>query len=288
MRPLLSLLGATLLGLAVPAAAQPAASQGVPEPLRGAWYAGECGDPQAMLVLTGRAAARIDAEAPARLLRFRDTRTLQGWTLGTSVGADAPRMLLRGSAETLEVLEPDPKLRDDRLPGEASPAIWRRCAVAPPALAMLHGEGVAFLAALEHIEVSCTAGATPGAFTPGACAAAIVAQGDVSGDAKLSVAEIGRLVRGAAWVIAAQEGATQDLLLGAVGAGTLGGILTARLLMESMDYDGDGRLSAAEIAHDSVGFARTTGTPAGQPLRTQGLTEGAGMLRGLIEGLMAR
>jgi hypothetical protein len=286
MRKLLPLLGATLLALAAPTLAPATQAQGVPEALRGAWYAGACTDPQAMLVLTGRAAARIEAEAPARLLRFRETREVAGWTLGVSVGADAPRMMLRAAAEGLETVEPDPKLRDDRLPGDASPAVWRRCPAAPPALAMLHGEGVAFLAAFEHLEAACS-GSGQGV-TPGACAAAIVTQGDVSGDGKLSVAELGRLVRGGAWVIAAMEGATQDVLLGAVGAGTLGGILAGRLVMESMDYDNDGLLSAAELAHDSVAFARATGTPAGQPLRTQGLTEGAGMLRGLMEGLMAR
>ncbi len=282
---LLPLFGATLLAFATPAAAQ-GIPGGVPEPLRGAWYAGECTDPQAMLVVTARAAARIEAEAPARLLRFRETTDVSGWTLGTGVGADSPRLLLRQAAEGLETVEPDPKLRDTQLPGPARPAVWRRCPAAPPALAMLHGEGVAFLAAFEHLEAACSGGGQ--GVTPGACAAAIVAQGDVSGDGKLSVAELGRLVRGGAWVIAAMEGATQDVLLGAVGAGTLAGILTGRLLMESMDYDNDGLLSAAELAHDSVAFARATGTPAGQPLRTQGLTEGAGMLRGLIEGLMAR
>jgi hypothetical protein len=262
--------------------ALPATAQGVPEPLRGAWYAGACTDPQAMLVLTGRAAARIDAEAPARLLRFASTREVAGWTLGTAVGGDAPRLMLRAATEGLETVEPDAKLRDDRLPGDASPAVWRRCPAAPPALAALHGEGVAFLAALEHLEAACAGGA------PGACATAIVAQGDVSGDGKLSPAELARLVRGAAWVLAAQEGATQDVLLGAVGAGALGGILTGRLLVESMDYDADGKLSAEELGQDAAAFARATGTPAGLPLRTQGLTEGAGMLRGLMEGLMAR
>jgi hypothetical protein len=279
-------LAAALLGLATPLATGAAHAQGqaqeagVPQALRGAWYAGDCGDPAAMLVLTGRAAAQIDAEAPARLLRFRELRTVSGWTLGTAVGAEAPRLLLRSAAEGLETLEPDAKLRDDRLPGDASPAIWRRCPATPPALAALHGEGVAFLAALEHLEAACATGA------PGACATAIVEQGDVSGDGKLSPAELARLVRGAAWVLAAQEGATQDVLLGAVGAGTLGGLLAGRLLVESMDYDGDGRLSAAELGQDAAAFARATGTAAGQPLRTQGLTEGAGMLRALIDGLM--
>jgi YD repeat-containing protein len=117
----------------------------------------------------------------------------------------------------------------------------------------------------------------------------VLRQGDVSGDGLLASAEIARLLRGAAWVLAVQEGATQDVLVGAVGAGALAGILSARLLVESLDYDGDGRLSAAELTQDrAAGFARATGTPEGRPLRTDGLTEGAGMLRGLMEGLLGR
>lgn len=260
----------------------PAAAQGVPEPLRGAWFGGDCADPQSMLVMTGRAAVRVDAETPARLLRFRESRDVSGWTLGIGAGNDAPRLLFRGAAAGLETIEPDPKLRDDRLPGDARPSTWRRCPAPPALLAGLHGEGIAALAALEHIEAACIGG------TPAACAGAIVEQGDVSGDRLLSSAEIARLTRGFAWVLAAQEGATQDVLIGASAAGTLAGVLTARLLIESMDYDADGKLSAQEIALDAAGFARATGTPAGAPLRTQGLAEGAGMLRGLIDGLMGR
>uniref|UniRef100_UPI0022EA6DB1 hypothetical protein n=1 Tax=Falsiroseomonas oryzae TaxID=2766473 RepID=UPI0022EA6DB1 len=186
---------------------------GVPEPLRGAWFAGDCADPSAMLVLTGRAAARVEAEAPARLFRFAEMGQAAGYTLGTGTGAEAPRLMFRPAPEGLETIEPEAKTRDDRLPGEARPATWRRCESPPAALATLHGEGIAFLADLEHLEAACGAG------TPGACGEAILRQGDVSGDGRLAPAELARLARGAAWVLAVQEGATQDVLAGAVGAG---------------------------------------------------------------------
>jgi len=274
-----SLLAAALVAIPLGAGAQGIA--GVPEPLRGAWFAGDCADPQAMLVLTGRAAARVDAEEPGRLYRFGAMRDAAGYTLGTAVGAEAPRLMFRPAAEGLETVEPDPKTRDDRLPGDAGPQVWRRCDAPPAALAALHGEGIAFLAALEHLEAACGAG------TPGACAEAILRGGDVSGDGRLAPAELARLVRGAAWVAAVQEGATQDVLAGAVGAGALGGILAARALVESLDYDGDGRISAAELLQDrGAAFARAAGTPAGRPLRMEGIAEGAGMLRSLMESLL--
>jgi hypothetical protein len=277
--PVLALLAATLAHPG--AAAAQGVGAGVPEPLRGAWFAGDCADPQAMLVLTARAAARVEAEAPARLFRFTGLRQAAGYAVGTATGAEAPRLMFRAAPEGLETIEPDPKLRDDRLPGDAQPEVWRRCPAPPPALAALHGEGIAFLAALEHLEAACGSG------TPGACGEAIIRQGDVSGDQRLAPAELARLARGAAWVVAVQEGATQDSLAGAVGAGALGGIVAARALVESLDYDGDGRISLAELLQDrGNAFGSAMGTAEGRPLRTDGLTEGAGMLRGLIEGLL--
>jgi hypothetical protein len=277
LRTWLRPLAAAML-LASAAQAQPTTA-GVPESLRGAWFTGACADPEAMLLLTARAAARLEAEEPARLLRFRQIRTQEGWTIGTAGGAEAPRLMLRPATNGLETAEPEAKLREDRLPGDSVLSHWHRCPAPPVALAAVHGEGAAFLAALEHLEEGCGSG------TPGACAAAIVAQADVSGDGKLSVAELARLLRGAAWVAAVQEGATQDVIAAAVGAGGLAGILAARLLMESLDYDGDGWISAAELAQDRVGFATARGTEAGRPLRMDGVAEGAGMLRGLMEGL---
>jgi hypothetical protein len=272
------------IAIAIAAAllAAPLAAQEVPAPLRGAWFGGECGDPRAMLAFTGRTAAIIEGEEPSRLFRFTETRMVAGYTLGVATGAEAPRLMFRAAPDGLETIEPEPKTRDDRLPGDAAPVAWRRCDAPPAALAALHGEGIAFMAALEEMEAAC-------AGPPADCVAAIVRQGDVSGDGVLTPAELARLARGAAWLVAVQEGATQDTLAGAVGAGALGGILAARLLVESLDYDGDGKLSAAELMQDrGAAFARAAGTPRGRALRLDGLVDGAGMLRGLLDGLLER
>ncbi|MGX9963214.1 hypothetical protein ACVFYP_07810 [Roseomonas sp. F4] len=252
--------------------------QGLAEPLRGAWFLGDCADPETMLLVTPRAVARVQQDS-SQLFRFREMRALEGWSLGTAGGPTAPRLLLRPAASGLETAEPDAKLRDDRLPGDTEVEAWHRCAAPPVALAALHGEGAAFLTALEHLEAGCGSG------TPGACAAAILAQGDVSGDRLLSSAEIARLLRGAAWLAAVQEGAGQEAMVATLGVGGLAGLAAARLLVESLDYDGDGRLSAAELAQDRAAFATAPGNAAGRPLRMDGVAEGAGMLRGLMEGL---
>ncbi|EHL97107.1 EF hand protein [Acetobacteraceae bacterium AT-5844] len=258
----------------------PQAFPAVPEALRGPWYQGECAAPDATLQLTARAAARLPSEGPARLIRFVETRPVEGWTMGVGRGAEAPRILLRGTATALDTVEPDAKLRDDRLPGPAPVQSWHRCPTAPASVTTLHGEGVAFLAALESLESAC------GSNTPDACIATVLREADVSGDGKLSVAEIARLVRGATWLLAAADEATPEAVLATAGGGMLGGVALARLMMESLDYDGDGKLSANELAQDRVGFGRATGNPAGRPLRMEGLQEGVALLRGVMEGLL--
>jgi hypothetical protein len=284
--------GSLLSGFLVPAAvaqtrtppAAPAAppSLAVPDALRGAWYQGECAAPAVTLQLTARAAARLPTDGNARLIRFAETRAVDNWTMGIGRGAEAPRILLRGTATALETVEPDAKLRDDRLPGATPVQSWRRCPAAPASVAALHGEGVAFLAALEGLEAACGTGSP----APEACINALMREGDISGDGKLSVAEIARMVRGATWLLAIADEATPEAVLATAGGGMLGGVAIARLMMESLDYDGDGKLSPAELGQDRLAFGRATGTAAGRPLRMEGLQEGVALLRGVMEGLL--
>ncbi|SDB30812.1 EF-hand domain-containing protein [Belnapia rosea] len=273
MRCLLLLLGLLAPGLA---AAQPAA---VPEALQGAWFRGDCARPDAMLQLTPRAAARVPREAAGRLLRFATMREAGGWIIGAGRGPEAPRMMLRPAGEALETAEPEAKARDDRLPGEAPPGRWHRCAVVAPAVAALHGEGVAVMAAVEHLEAGCGGGGTA------ACLGAVMAQADVSGDGRLGAAELARLARGMAWLLAVQEGVTEEKLAGALAAGALAGQLAARLVVDGLDYDGDGRLSPAELAQDREGFGTARGQAEGRPVHAEAAGAGLAALRGLLDGL---
>ncbi|MFC3126747.1 hypothetical protein ACFOD4_16910 [Pseudoroseomonas globiformis] len=263
------------------ASAQPISP--VPPELRGAWFAGSCTAPDAMLHLTARSAARLPARGPSRLLRFNESREQDGWLIGTGRGAEAPRIMLRpGGTEGLVSAEPGPKLRDDRLPGDTPVQAWHRCPAPPLAMSALHGEGLAMLGALEQLEAACGTPAGQGS----GCIATVIAIGDVSGDRLLSVAEIGRLIRGMTWVLAAADGASADALAFAGAGGALAGVAGARLVMESLDYDGDGRISAAELGQDRVALAPSAGDAAGQPLRLEGVQDGIALLRGLMEGLL--
>ncbi|MEO3475599.1 hypothetical protein AAFN86_27345 [Roseomonas sp. CAU 1739] len=259
--------------------AAPAAAQGVPEALRGNWAAGSCAAPEALLHVTARGVVRLPASGPARLVRFRALRLQDGWTLGTGAGAEAPRMMLRPNADALDLAEPDAKLRDDRLPGATPVTRWLRCQAGSTGLALLHGEGLAFLGTLEKLEAVCQAGPMP------ICIAGLIAEADVSGDGLLSVAEVARLLRGATWALAAQQGSEPEAIAAAGGLGSIAALAAARLVVASLDYDGDGRLSAAELAQDRLVFPPGTGSADGQPAMIEALAEGAGLLRNLIERL---
>ncbi len=258
-------------------AATPVAAQGVPEALRGTWAAGSCAAPGALLHVTARGIARLPADGPSRLVRFRAMRDQDGWLLGTGEGPEAPRILLRADGEALDLAEPDVKLRDDRLPGATPVTRWSRCPSGPVALALLHGEGFAFLGALERLEQACQAGPMP------ACVSGLVGVADVSGDGLLSVSELARLLRGAAWALAVQQGSEPDGIAAAGGVGSIAALAAARLIVGSLDYDDDGRLSPAEIGQDRLVFAPGTGSAEGRPGTLEALAEGAGLLRGLIE-----
>ncbi len=276
-----------LLALPLPAAAQPggAGGPGIPETLRGAWLEGpSCARPEALLFLTARAALRLPAEGPPVLQRFGAVGPAPGgWILGTAPGAEGRRLALRSPApERLESAEPAAKTRDDRLPGEgAALRRWQRCPQVPVEAATLHAEGVAALAALEHVEAACAPDAALRS-----CLAAVHVQADVTGDGMLSLAEVARLARGAAWILAVQQGRAVDA--GSAAAAGRTALAAARTLVESLDYDGDGRLSLAELAQDRAGFGAATGTAQGQPLAgAQEASAGLSALQAMLEGAVA-
>jgi hypothetical protein len=120
------------------------------------------------------------------------------------------------------------------------------------------------------------------------CLAVLVAVGDVSGDGMLGVAEVARLLRGAAWALAAQDGGEPEALGTAVAIGGFAALAAARMLVDGLDFDGDGRVSAAELAQDRAAWPPGGGDAAGRPVVLEALGEGAGMLRALLDRLADR
>lgn len=284
-----TLLGlAAMLPLAAPAIAQPTQpaapgmGPGIATPLRGAWFKGACATPEAMLYVTPRSLAEIDPQGAVRVQRFVALREAGGWSIATARGAEAPRTMLRLENNQLSTAEPGPKLRDDAIPGETPIRPWGRCPAVPMGIAVEHGEGLAALGALERLEEAC---GLPGKDMRG-CIETIVSVADVSGDKLLSSAELARLIRGLAWVVAAQEDGSATTMGAAAGGGAIGGMLAARLMIENLDYDGDGKLSRLELGQDRVMLPDGSGAAAGTPLRTEGLGDGANLLRSLLGTVM--
>jgi hypothetical protein len=121
---------------------------------------------------------------------------------------------------------------------------------------------------------------------------AIFAWADVTRDGVLSPAELARLVRGATHMAMLATGAELDQLATAIGAGALGGIVAAQLLIQSYDYDGSGSLSQAEMLQDRSpmpGIAGPAAPPAtavaGPPLAGAALVGQLGALRALLDQL---
>lgn len=284
MKHLAPLAVAASLVLALPAAAQPIAW---PEALRGTWALGECSAPAVLLQVNARGIARLPESGEQRYTRLARFAAQGGWMVGFGEGEDAARLMLRARDGGIDLAEPPAKLLDSELPGAGTPvASFRRCTTIGGALAALHGEGIAFAAALDGLEAACDGDQG----TSDACIAALMAYADVSRDAKLGVAEMARLVRAITWLVLASEGAPLDVLAGGVAAGGGIGLVLAWLMVASYDYDGDGRLSPAELQQDrgpwSGGTPPADGRVGARLLPALGSLAGAeGPMRELLEGL---
>lgn len=283
------LLAALGLLLSLPAAAQLTAF--APD-LRGTWSLGDCTAPAALLQVTARGVARLPEAGAQQFSRFGRFVARDGWTLAFSTGAfgtgaTQTRVLLRQRADGgLDLADPREKLLDEELPGDSPISSFTRCAAPPAAMTALHGEGLAFAGALDGIEAACTAGAAAG---QEACLAALLAHADVTRDGKLTVAEIARLARGAAWAVLTGEGVSLEELAAGIGAAGLAGIGLGHLMVASYDYDGDGRIAAAELLQDRAPVMGGTppDPPAGPPVAGAPLLPPGqmGALRQLLEGL---
>ena len=290
MTPRKALLAAAV-ALAAPAHAQapaqtPAQPAAIPAAAQGLWASGSCADPAALLFVTERYWALLPKEGTQELWRVERTAEAGGFTLAIADDPERTRLLLRADGSRLETRTPGPKQTDDQLPQNAPATQWARCPALPPALAALHGEGLSFLGALDGIEAACSGGDTA------ACLGAVFAWADVTRDGVLSVAEIARLVRGATHMAMLATGAELSDLAAALGVAALGGLAAAHALLASLDFDGSGTLSQAELLQDRSpvpGLSGPAAPPgaaaAGPPLGAAALAGQLGALKTLLDQL---
>lgn len=248
-----------LAALALPVRAQPpaspalaAASQDLPDTLFGTYAATlqGCADASSVMQVTPRSVILMSSHGENRLMRAATTRSIGDWTVAVGTGDEMPRVLLRrageGASTGIDRLLPGPKLRDDQLPGSEAADHLVRCDELPPALAVLHGEGLAMLQGLEAMEPPCTAGALQ------ECADAFMSYADLNKDGRLNVAELARVIRGAVWFAQMSAGTTTEELETGLAASLLGGVAASEFVIRSYDYDGQGSITPQQLMRDRL------------------------------------
>ncbi|MFQ3623144.1 MAG: hypothetical protein SNJ73_06330 [Acetobacteraceae bacterium] len=272
---------AALALAAAPARAQTSPTV-LPAALQGLWIAGECAAPSSLLFASSRGWALLPTGGRQRLWRLALAGEVGGFTLVVADDPERTRLLMRAVAGGLEVREPPAKLPDAALPGESPATSFRRCPSIPASLAVLHGEGLSFLAALDSIEAACAGGEIP------ACLDALWAWADVTREGSLTAAELARLARGLAYVVMLGEGAESQELAAALGAGALGGVAIGWALIASFDYDGSATLTKAELSQDRVPVPGLAGAATAAPAASApaaALSDQLGALRALLQEL---
>ena len=130
----------------------------------------------------------------------------------------------------------------------------RECRALPGVLPVMFAETVAVFRKFDQIDMACLSKDGPGP----RCAAVGFELIDITADGQLSRAEIGRAIRAAVFFIGHQLIVdkrqitfvpVEELLLAWLAGSALGPTL-ARNLVDSYDYDGNGRLSMAELLQD--------------------------------------
>ncbi len=212
-----------------------------------------CANATLAVQVTPRSIVTMSASGDNRLMRVVTTQALGDWTVAVGGGDDMPRVLLRPAGEGAETgidrLLPDPKLRDDQLPGPQAPVHLRRCGELPLLLAVLHGEGLATLHGLEAMEPPCAEGLLQ------ACMDALMSYADLNKDGRLNPAELARVARGAAWFAQMTSGATAGELEAGLAAALLGGLAASETLVRSYDYDSQGSITPQQLMHDRMSIA---------------------------------
>jgi hypothetical protein len=121
----------------------------------------------------------------------------------------------------------------------------KRCDRLPPDVYLLFAEGIKYMQLASIVKDKCTADG-------GDCLKSVFAFVDVSGDKRLSVAEIARAIRifTFAAVAANPQGASQQDIAGALSIAMILGPPIASAIINGSDYDGDGQLSLDELFYD--------------------------------------
>ena len=223
-------------------AVQPSAAEPVPERATGIWSMAECGGDGLTLLLNTNAALMLE------------THREQAWVAVARADWLAGSVVLTMEGEVRELIIP-------QLDGLQS------CAALPVGFSVMFAESITVFRELDELEAGCLSEETSAA----GCIALVFELVDLSEDGVFSKAELSRAVRAASFFVSywanvedsqnpfvpVEKLSTAWLLASALGP------FVATNLIDSYDFDGDGRLSLKELLQDRLPEEGIQGLVAG-------------------------
>ncbi len=258
----------------------------MPEEYRGIWASPDCAAAESLSIYTA-GDTFYSGDGWVGLLPIAGLETVGGYdriTIGHFADQVFVYFLQRAEDGTLtEYYTPDDASADALPEADWDQATFQKCDAVPAQFTLYYGEILTWIEALPSLRAGCAEGSETG------CLEAVWGLGDVSGDGLLSLAELSRILRilTQAAAIAHEDGAsTEDL-----GMATLGTVLTAplagHLILASLDYDDDGRLSPEELLQDRASLVELLQSPELRGgLDLSALMEELRSLEGLAQMLM--
>lgn len=239
MRNVMSLAVAVAIAASV---AQSSAAEPVPDRATGIWSIQECGGDGLTVLVEENVALMFETSGE----QTRVAMVRAEWLAGSVV------LILEDEAEELVLPPPDG---------------LHRCAALPVGFSLIFAESVAVLREFGELEGRC-AGAT---VSEAQCGALVFELIDVNEDGVFSKAELSRAMRAASFFIGywINVDETQDPLVPmeklsvAWFAASVLGPFVATNLIDSYDFDGDGRLSLKELLQDRLPEQGIEGAAAG-------------------------
>lgn len=258
-------------------------AQNVPDSLRGIWASPNCEAPTQTLAIFKGFYLWIGEQETVLTGLSSSSTTQDGWT----------KLIESGGYPNYVQITADGKLREayrpDNAPENASPdANWSTqdylsCANRlPRANVLLHGEPMAMLKAIDNVYGTCETDRQ-------GCATTLFAAVDVSGDGKLSTAELARLIRIGTYLAAvSSDDSLENTELAGTITATIGlAPILASAVIHSFDYNNDGGVSLIELSQDRGtlidGIQADSGSQLGQ--RLQQMKEAIKPLGQLLEGM---
>jgi hypothetical protein len=261
-----------------------AMSTALPDEYRGVWGSPTCVAPKETLVFLRNAYVWIGQDESDWVTLERPEGEKKQWLVLNSPSGFHYFFQRTDDNALLEAFAPDNADPKATQPGDDWETLrYEACLQGLPAsTVLLHGEAIAFLQMIDAVKASCGDDVAQ-------CSALLFAGVDVSGDARLSRAELARLFRVGAYLslLSDQEATLNSDLMAAVGAALALGPILASAIVNSLDYDNDGVLSLEEISQDRSALVATLQNPSDQlGPRIDGLKGSVKQLEKLLKDFM--